>query len=498
MREKIGKILTWRPGKGLVAAGAVLALAALLLPLFRIIPYTSPWYDDYNYGKFVKGFLDQERSLGSALQGAAYCVKTQWYAWQGTFSSIFLMALVPLVWGEQYYFTGPLFLLVILLVSLLLLSKVLLRDVLGAEWPFCLTVQAVAAAMVFELIYTPNGGFFWYNAGVHYVGMHSFLLLLTAAWIKLLKGAGKISRVLLVIWIVLGAVLAGGANFVTALQGLLIGLSLTALGILLKSRRTLLLLPSLAVYAVSFGFNVGAPGNDVRKNVLSGYGMGPLEAIGNSFLEAFRRIPEFTGLITAAVLVLLVPAIWQMVKKLEFSFRFPGLLLLWSFCLYATGFTPSLHSLGHGGLGRTMNAVKITFQLLLLINWVYGLGWLQKRLRERDRLFERGAMWWFYPLMGALMLGIFAAEPNQSAKYSTFAAYYYVHTGEAYNFHQEYLNRVEAIVNGGPDVVVEPYRFRPWILQSAELSSSPEAEQNRAMADWYHKNSITCIAQDGE
>ena len=284
MREKIGKILTWRPGKGLVAAGAVLALAALLLPLFRIIPYTSPWYDDYNYGKFVKGFLDQERSLGSALQGAAYCVKTQWYAWQGTFSSIFLMALVPLVWGEQYYFTGPLFLLVILLVSLLLLSKVLLRDVLGAEWPFCLTV--------------------------HYVGMHSFLLLLTAAWIKLLKGAGKISRVLLVIWIVLGAVLAGGANFVTALQGLLIGLSLTALGILLKSRRTLLLLPSLAVYAVSFGFNVGAPGNDVRKNVLSGYGMGPLEAIGNSFLEAFRRIPEFTGLITAAVLVLLVPGFY--------------------------------------------------------------------------------------------------------------------------------------------------------------------------------------------
>lgn len=498
MSAKIRKILSWRPDKKLVAAGAVLVLIILLIPLFRIIPFTAPYYDDYNYGRFVKSFLEEERSLGSALRGAAYCVKTQWYAWQGTFSSIFFMAMVPSAWGDQYYFFGPLFLLVILLISLLLLTKVLLRDVLGAERPFCMTIQAVVTGMVFELIYTPNGGFFWYNGGVHYVGMHSFLLLLTAAWIKLLKGTGKAARVLLVLWTLLGAALAGGANFVTSLQGLLMGLSLAALGIILKRKQTFLLLPSLAVYGAAFGFNVCAPGNAVRKEVLNYLGMGPIEAIGRSFTEAFCRIPEFTGAITAAVMILLVPVVWQAVKKLEFSFRFPGLLLLWSFCFYASGFTPSLYSLGHGGLGRTLNAVKITFQLLLVINEVYWLGWLQKRMKEKDKFFDRGAMWWFYPLMGVIMLCIFAVEPNQSAKYSSFAAYYYVHTSEAYNFHLEYLNRVETIVNGGADVVVEPYNCKPWILQPSELSSSPDAEANRAMADWYHKNSISCIAKEAE
>lgn len=498
MSKKIRKVITWRPDERLVAAGSILGLIALLLPLFRIIPYTAPWYDDYNYGGFVKNFLEEERSFGSALQGAAYCIKSSWFAWQGTFSSIFFMSMVPSVWGDQYYFLGPLFLLVILLSALLALTKVLLRDVLGAEWPFCLTIQAIVTGMVFELIYTPNGGFFWYNAGVHYVGMHSFLLLLAAAWVKLLKGTGKAARMLLALWTLPGAVLAGGANFVTALQGLLIGLSLAALGILLKSKKTFLLLPSLVVYGCAFGFNVGAPGNAVRKEMLSSLGMEPVEAIGRSFPEAFHRIPEFTGLITVVIMLLLIPVIWQMVKKLEFSFRFPGILLLWSFCLYATGFTPSLYSLGHGGLGRTLNAVKITFQLLLIINEVYWLGWLQKRLKGKDRFFEGGAMWWFYPFMAVLMLCIFALEPHQSAKYSTFAAYYYVHTGEAYNFHQEYLNRVETIVNGGADVVVEPYYFKPWILQSSELSNSPEGEANRAMAAWYHKNSISCIAKEAE
>ena len=498
LNDRIKKIMTWRPDKKLVAAGAILGLILLLLPLFRVALYSAPWYDDYNYGRFAKEFLEEERSLVSAIRGAWYCTRTSWYAWQGTFSSIFFMSMVPSVWGDQYYFWGPLFLLCILLIAIFVLTKILLRDVLGAEWSFCLAVQAIVAAMVFEFIYTPNGGFFWYNAGVHYVGMHSFLLLLTAAWIKLLKGTGKVSRVLLLLWTLMGAVLAGGANFVTTLQGLLVGLSLVALGILLKNKRTFLMLPSVAVYLAAFWKNVSAPGNAVRKNVLGDMGMDPAEAIGHSFLEAFRHIPEFTGLITVAVMILLLPIVWQMGKKLTFQFRFPGLLLLWSFCLYATGFTPSLYSLGHAGLGRTMNAVKITFQLLLIINEVYWLGWIQKKLRDRDKFFDRGAIWWFYPIMGALMLCIFAVEPHQSAKYSSFAAYYYVHTGEAYNFHQEYLNRLETIVNGGSDVVVTPYVYRPWILQSSDLSSSPEGEANRAMAAWYHKNSITCIAQDSE
>ena len=498
MKEKIKKALTWRPQKWLVAVGAMLALGVVLLPLFRILPYTAPWYDDYTYGVYAHRFLGEEWSLGSAIQGAWYCTRTSWYAWQGTFSSIFFMSMVPLIWGEQYYFLGPLFILLLLLSALLVFTKVLLRDVLEAEWPFCLAIQAIVTGTVFVLIYTPNGGFFWYNAAVHYVGMHSFLLLLAASWIKLLRGAGRVSCVFLVLWSLLGAVLAGGANFVTTLQGLILGFSFVGLGIMLKNKRVFLLLPSLAVYAFCFYKTVSAPGNNVRKGVLSGYGMGEADAILRSFQEAVNKIPEFTGLITVAVMVLLFPLAWQMVKRLSFSFRFPGLLLLWSFCFYATGFTPSLYSLGHAGLGRTLNAVKITFQLLLFANEIYWLGWLQKKRKKTDKVSEKGAMWWFYPVVGICMFCIFSVEPNQSAKYSSFAAYYYVHTGEAYNFHQEYLERIEKIQSGGPDVVVKPYAYKPWILQSAQLSSSPDAEENRAVASWYDKNSITCIADESE
>lgn len=496
MKEKLRKIFSWIPDQRLTAVCAVAALALLLAPLFRIAIYSVPWYDDYSYGGFVKNFLNEQRSLKSALDGMVYCVRTMWYAWQGTFSSVALMSLVPFVWGEQYYFLGSVFVLSILLLALFVFTKVLLRDVLGANWSSCLIVQSIVIGMVYTLIYTANSAFYWYNAAIHYVGMHSFMLLLAAAWIRLLKGKGRIKAVFLVLWTLIGALLSSGANFVTTLQGLILGLTVTALGILFKNKKTFLLLPSLAVYVYGFYKNVSAPGNAVRGAYYQG--MGAAEAVMRSFVEAFRFIPEYTRLITVVIMILLAPAAWAMVKKVDFKFRFPGLVLLWSICFYATGYTPSLYAMGNPGLSRTLNVVKITFQLLLVLNEVYWIGWIQRRMKEKDRIPDKGAMWWFYPLIGAAVLCLFVTEKNQAGTYAPYGAYYYVHTGLAYNFYQEYLNRVETVKHGGPDVVVEPYSYRPWFLQTSELGSTPDTEPNRMMADWYGKNSISCYHIESE
>lgn len=496
MKELLKKILSYRPGKVVVALGALAVLAVLLLPLFRIAGYSAPWYDDYNYGGFVKRALTVDRSLPGAWVGAYFCIRTQWYIWQGTFSSIFFMCMAPYAWNESLYYLGPVFLIVILAASTFVLLGVICRKVLGMDAWVTLPIQTVTAAMAVEFIYSIHGGFYWYNAGVHYVGMHSMMLLLAAAWIFLLKGSGTVKFVLAVAWTMLGAVIAGGANFITALQGILLGLSLIALGALLRSKRTLALLPSMMVYAFAFYKNVSAPGNQVRKNVnvSAGLGMDPVSAIWRSFVEAGKHAWTFTGVSTLLVLILLAVLIWRGLKDVKFSFRFPALLTAWSFCLFATGFTPSLYSLGHAGLSRTLNAVKITWQVLLVINEIYWIGWAKGKLKSKERGIDQGARWWFYPLIGVLMLGAFFLEPRPFENYSSYAAYYFVHTGEAHNFYHEYLDRVETITQGGEDVCVTPYHYRPGILMPEELTGNPADEKNRSIADWYGKNSITCVS----
>lgn len=491
--ENLGRIFSWKPSTKTVSIFAFAALVLLLVPLLRILPYAVPWYDDYNYGSFARTGLEMYHTFAGAVKGALECARTQWYAWQGTYSSIFFMALMPAVWGEDKYFLGPLFIFALLLTAVFILVKVLVMDVVKGDAASCLVLQSVASAVVMVLIYSSQAGFYWYNAGIHYVGMHAFGMLFAVALIRLLLAGSKTAAIVLVPVSMLLAFLVAGSNYVTALQCGLVLATIAGAGFFWyrKPKKVLLLLPAFLVYAVGFYKNAAAPGNAVRARSYVGWGLSPVPAVGHSFLEAFRHLGEFTGLITLAVLALLVPVIWQMVKKCGFSFRYPALILAWSFCLYASGFTPSLYSLGHAGLSRTLNAVKITYQLLLLLNEVYFLGWLCGFLEKKKKKgFSGKCVWWFYPVVGAAMLVIFSFSPNQAGNYSSYGAYYYVHTGEAYNFHQEYLKRVEILKSSETEVVFEPYHYRPWLLCMGDLSDNPDNEANRSVADWYGKASV--------
>ena len=503
------KILTWKPGEKLLAIGFCLLLLAALIPLFRLTIYAVPYYDDYNFGRFARAAMEQEQSKWAAIPGALECSRTQWYAWQGTYSSIFFMTLMPAIWGEQYYFLGPVFILLLLLAGSMVFTHVILRKVFGMEKWISLAIQAVITTAQFMFIYSAQSGFYWYNGGIHYVGMHGFGMLFLAVSICLERAEGRTAKGLLFTASVLLAMITAGSNFVTALQGLLCLVTILLVRVVLERRKCgLWLLPATAVYIIGFGLNVAAPGNSVRAQSYIGWGYGPLESIGRSFLEAVKHIPEYTGLVVLTVMLLLVPLIWQAVKSTDYRFRYPGIVLVWSFCLYATGYTPSLYSLGHAGLSRTLNAVKITYLLLLFLNEIYWIGWLRQLLEKKTEqttgqltiqkltIRNGAAAWWFYVLIGVACLVIFRASPNQAGHYSSYGAYYYVHTGEAYNFHQEYLARVKRLSGNARNVHLQAYRFQPWFLCMGDISEDAGNEANRSLAMWYGKDSVTLISED--
>ncbi|MBQ7925965.1 MAG: hypothetical protein IJ335_06685 [Lachnospiraceae bacterium] len=499
MKERWKKLLGAEVNTKLLALGAVLLLLAVLAPIARIMMFCTPWYDDFGYGKMTLIFWEAKGTLWAALEGALTNVKSMWHAWQGTYTSCFFMSLMPAVWGTDKYKFGLWFILAMLILGIFCLTRALLTDVLKSKerWN-CLVVQAFVAITVVLLMRSAIEGFFWYNSGVHYTAMHGLGMLYIAGLLKLVYAEGRLRTGLLLIGSVIGAWIVGGVNNVTALQVGLVILSILGFGIIFKNKRVWWVLPGAVCYAVALCYNFGAPGNAKRAVELSGMGISPVEAIWRSFLSAFTYLDDFTGWMTVAIMVALVPVIWKIVSKVQFRFCYPGLLLLWSFCLYATGFTPTLYAMGHTLLGRATNMAKVTYQILLFINLVYFLGWLCRYLREkRSVTFHLKSSWCFYLVMGVLMLGIFAAEPNKGGIYSSYCAYYFVHTGEAYNYYHEYLDRVVICESDEADVVVRPYVFKPWLLCLGDLSQDPNYEPNKFMADFYGKNSIICVPPEG-
>lgn len=496
-------IVFWSPSDRMVSYTALAVLILLLVPLLRISQYSVPWYDDLNYGLSVKNALDAGAGFIDVVKAALECVRVQWYAWQGTYSSIFFMALMPAAWGEKYYFLGPVFLILMLTFSVYALMHVILNKVFGADRYKAVTVSTVVSAMCIVLIHSSQAGFFWYNGGVHYVGMHSFLLLFAAICIKLAyaeKTAAKCGYMLLGMLL---AVCVAGSNYVTALQGILVLALIALITFIYKRNACYFYIPMILIYLFGFYKNVAAPGNRFRSASYVGWGYSPSMSVLRSFLEAFGHIWTFTGWITVAVMILLLPVIVRMTRKSKIKFNFPAVVLTVSFCLYATGFTPSLYSLGHAGLGRTLNAVKLTYQILLMLNEIYFVGWItkhfDKRFTEKNfSICKEGGSLIFYIAVAVAMLLIFIMAPNQAGCYSSYGAYYYVHTGEAFNFYEEYKDRVDLLESDEENVVLKRYSYTPWMICMGDLGEDPDAEENQAVAAWYDKDSVIVERRNGD
>lgn len=195
-------------------------------------------------------------------------------------------------------------------------------------------------------------------------------------------------------------------------------------------------------------------------------------------------------------MLLLAPVIWNVVGKMEYEFRLPGLVTLYSICLYATGFTSSYYGMGTPGLSRTWVVIKFTLQLLIFVNEIYWMGWFVKKRQKKKEVQCVEHYLFYYGAVGLMILGIFALSPNKIGEFSSYGAYYYVHSGEAYNFYQEYENRIEKIENSGAVVELEPYGWRPYFLCMGELSTDPNAEQNKSLAQWYGKEAVYIVVKE--
>lgn len=480
---------------GMICALYIAAFAVTLIPMYRLALYSVPWYDDYSYGipLHVLFTVNPDAGLLDILKTVVESVRVEWWAWQGTFSSIFLMSFSPIVFGEEYYFLGALFLISILAATTIFFVYTVCTVVFGCRRVSGIIMGLGTATALINTIHTSQAGFYWYNAGVHYVGMHSIFFLWTAFLIRSVRGEKKFVRYVGTVLGTLLSVAPAGANFVTALQGLGVICAVVCYAVIREKYGSLRLLPAFLIYAFGFYMNVRAPGNSVRARSYVGWGYSPIKAVLLSFKEGILKLWTFTGLVGIVFIVFLASGAVLAVWNTEFKYTRPWLFAAVSYVLYCTGFTPSLYSLGHAGLGRTLNAVKLTFWMLLVLNIIYISGYLfgrNGRMRNTAERFGIKTGVVYAAILFATAAGAYGLSTNRAGTIAGFGAYYYVHSGEAFNFREQYLERVQVLKSEEKDVVFETYRFRPWMLCAGELSDDPEAEENRLVEEWYKKDSV--------
>ena len=124
MKNKLAK---WKPYIFLAV------LLASLVPLVWLGRYNYPTGDDYYYGTEAHLVWQQTGSIPQAISAACAGVAKSYQIWQGTWASIFLMALQPGIFGDGTYWIGTLMLLTALIFSVYYFMKVFWGKWLGSS-----------------------------------------------------------------------------------------------------------------------------------------------------------------------------------------------------------------------------------------------------------------------------------------------------------------------------------------------------------------------------
>lgn len=493
MFYKKGKFFTIEFKDTAFAVLTALFYAALLVPIYRLALYTTPFYDDYNYAMYVKDALNTH-TFASVLKGAWTAMTWTWATWQGTYFSVFLMSLMPATFGNAYYYIGVWAVLTMLVAGSLFLAYSVARSVFLAKRPISLAFAVLFSFAVVENLYAPQQSLFWYNAAVHYTFMTGLLMLWLGCMVRLFFAEKH--RILLEIACTILAFLVAGANFVTTLQGILLAAALLLAAIIWKKKPLWMIAP-LVSFTVGFLINVSAPGNERRQAFYEGVAKGPLESIFRSVLSGVSYIPEFSGLIIIAYLLILAPVIAKMVKETKFWFSYPGLVSVFAFLFYSTGFVAGYYGMGVPGIARIFAATKSMFLVMLFGLEVYWIGWWQKKQQKKNRETNAHHYVLYYAACFVMLVLCVCVSKAKVESFLSYGSYYYVHTGEAECYRNEFNARVDAIENGGDYVEVDPFIYRPWFLcQQEDLDTDYQAEQNVAMARWYGKAGIALKSEE--
>lgn len=497
MREKIKRLFfssdRW------MAVLAVLLLAVLVFPLAYIAQYVWPSNDDFEMSLWCRLAWKETGNVWRVICRAGDYAAYYWGEYQGTFSALFLMALQPGIWGDEFYGTGVLLLIISLLGSTFTLTWVLMvRQGKAPRSVWLILTSLILFFWLMKVMYMPEV-FYWWTGASLYTGFHSWVMWMTALtacvytdyetwrpgkrrWLYLMCAA---------------AVFLGGGNFLSALlQVLVLGGYLVAA--VMAGRKNKAILSAFFVSALgALLCSVLAPGNSMRIDSAVDTRISVFEAVWISIRDGLGDIYAWTHLEQVLLFVFLMPFVWRLVRSCSLSFRLPLAATILSGGLYLAQYMPCSYSFGGYEPGRIVNIYYWNYYWLMLFNCFYWTGWIDRKVRERReqklvRLAERQKRWQPFFILGAgLMLAVIIGADG--ARSSNLGRVYADLLKGRYKMVDEFMKERTACFeeHQGEAVTVEGLPYKSSITYFSDLFPDKDHQVNRFMAEYYGVESIT-------
>lgn len=346
-----------------------------IFPMLFLGVYAYPQADDFAFSGNTHNAWINNHSIIEVIKQAVLTSIFYWEKWAGTFSSVFFFALQPEAFCNRGYVIVPFLFIGMLSASIWLMVNTIMTRILKFNSNTSRTVTSFV--LIYVIWNMPNAcqAFYWYNSAAHYILSFSMMLVTTSI---IIIGSQSRHSILLMFLASITSIMVGGGNFISALLMAILYFFFGTYFIYIKHKKMVSwIIPAILLY-VSFILNVVAPGNTERQNVMSVEPDNPINAIINSFGYALHYcFSEWMNVFVVLLILIMIPFIWKGLEKCEFSFKYPAVVVLMSFCLISAMFAPAAYAEKSAGPGRVQNIIFVFYIICLVLDEVYILGWLK-------------------------------------------------------------------------------------------------------------------------
>lgn len=487
--KRIQKLLT--PKR--IAVLLTVVYVVSLVPLLWIAKYNYPSADDYTNGSRCHQIWEMGGSVFRVIGEALLRTVDEWFTWRGCYTSSFLSALPPNIWGDNLYFLTPWVVLLMLSGSMLYLLHEILVKAMKADQYTSHSISMLVLLITVQCLYEQGRveAFYWYSGAINYTFVYGLSLLFYGLLISAGYAKGKKRTVRLILASVMGFLTAGG-NQMTMLNVAIV--LLVMIGIMIyrkKWKEHLGLLLPIGTFFVGFVLAVIAPGNFVRAGVAQG--MNPIKAIMVSLYGCLDlAIDEWTSWPLIVMVVAMVPLFWHIAKKSDFSFRYPLIVVFFGYGLVSAMLTPPLFALGNIEAGRIQSLLYFMYVLVLTLCVGYITGWAQKKYHPCSEMNEKAGIWCLLGCFAFLLFGSVITVIPEPHYYTATSAMTDLMNGSAITYGKEQEERIDQYRSEKTGIIeVEKLTEQPLLLFFSDIVEDTDDWKNKGICRFYELDAVS-------
>lgn len=475
-----------------------------LMPILIIALYNHPSADDYGYSDTVYKIVQNGGNCFAIIKEALKSTIQGMQVWQGLYSSGFLLALQPAVFGEQFYGLVTYVMILTIILGIGFFVKRVNKYIFKSDSRDWIILTFLISFFIIQTIPSPLEGLFWFNGAMNYTFFMMLLFYEISILIKyynINKTSNRMLSTIILIWTSIISFIMSGGNHVTAFLSMLVILCFITYCIVKKQYKTSLAYVMILIFGIiGFYINMTAKGTIIRSNAINN-NSGIIETIIHSAYQGIIYVNEWISFSLILMLASLTPFIYTMLtknsfyKKIKWKWIFISITL--SYGAICAMLCVPYYAMGWFGAGRLTDIVYIAFVILSVLNYTYVIGLILKYLNIDNIVkYVTNTKTYILCLAYIFALIIISIAGNENMYTTSHEALIELISGDAKKYDEEMDSRMEYYLDKSlVDVELEPLTVYPKLLYFQDLSTDSKDWKNIDAAIYYDKNTIKIKTQ---